>query len=51
MIAFTVSDFHDLIHILKTKPEWKEALRHELLGDEIMRIPEEFLAMQKHFDY
>jgi chromosome segregation ATPase len=48
-MAFTVSDFHDLIHILKTKPEWKEALRHELLGDEILRISEEFHAMQNAF--
>ncbi len=39
MMAFTVNDFRDLLEILRTMPEWKEALRRELLGEEILALP------------
>ena len=38
-MAFTVNDFRDLLEILRTMPEWKEALRRELLGEEILELP------------
>lgn len=38
-MAFTVNEFRDLLEILRTKPEWKEALRRELLGEEILSLP------------
>ncbi|MFN4293036.1 MAG: hypothetical protein ACK4JD_02780 [Thermoflexales bacterium] len=38
-MAFTVSDLQDLLEILRTKPEWKEALRRELLGEELLALP------------
>ena len=38
-MAFTVDDFKDLLEILRTMPEWKEALRRELLGEELLALP------------
>jgi len=38
-MAFTVNDLRDLLEILRTMPEWKEALRRELLGEEILSLP------------
>jgi len=38
-MAFTVNDFRDLLEIIRTMPEWKEALRRELLGEEILSLP------------
>ena len=38
-MAFTVNDLRDLLEILRTMPEWKEALRRELLGDELLALP------------
>jgi hypothetical protein len=38
-MAFTVNDFRDLLEILRTMPEWKEALRRELLGEEFLALP------------
>jgi hypothetical protein len=38
-MAFTVNDFRDLLEILRTMPDWKEALRRELLGEEILELP------------
>ena len=39
-MAFTVNEFRDLLEILRTMPEWKEALRRELLGEEILALPD-----------
>lgn len=36
--ALTVNDFSDLLEILRTKLERKEALRRELLGEEILSL-------------
>ena len=38
-MAFTVNDLRDLLEILRMMPEWKEALRRELLGDELLALP------------
>lgn len=38
-MAFTIEEFRDLLEILRTKPEWKEALRRELLGEELLLLP------------
>jgi len=38
-MAFTVDDFRDLLEIIRTMPEWKEALRRELLGEELLSLP------------
>lgn len=39
IMAFTVSDLHDLISLLEQKPEWKVELRKVLLGDELLQMP------------
>ncbi|MCS6774695.1 MAG: hypothetical protein NZ693_11370, partial [Thermoflexales bacterium] len=31
--------FRDLLEIIRTKPEWKDALRRELLGEELLALP------------
>ncbi|GIV84789.1 MAG: hypothetical protein KatS3mg052_1796 [Candidatus Roseilinea sp.] len=38
-MAFTVNEFRDLLEILRTRPEWKEELRRELLGEELLSLP------------
>lgn len=40
LMAFTVNEFRDLLEILRTKPEWKAKLRRELLGEELLALPE-----------
>jgi seryl-tRNA synthetase len=39
-MAFTVNEFRDLLNILRTMPEWKAELRRELLGEELLALPE-----------
>ena len=39
-MAFTVSDFEDLLGLLRQYPEWREALRRELLTSEILALPQ-----------
>ena len=49
-MAFTVEDYHDLVGLLADHPEWKEELRHLLLSDELLALPEivrELAAAQK----
>lgn len=38
-MAFTVNDIQDLLSILRSKPEWREAVRNEVLGDELLSLP------------
>jgi len=37
--VFTVEDFHDFVHILHERPEWREELRRLVLTDEILELP------------
>ncbi|MDQ7030817.1 MAG: hypothetical protein Q9O62_14115 [Ardenticatenia bacterium] len=39
-MAFTVHDFHDLVRLLKAYPEWQAELRHLLLSEEILALPD-----------
>ena len=39
-MAFTVEDYRDLVQLLREHPEWRSELRRELLGDELLRLPE-----------
>ena len=39
-MPFTVEDFHDLVRILEEKPEWRAALRRQVLTDELLALPE-----------
>ncbi|MDR7444351.1 MAG: hypothetical protein QN208_07085 [Armatimonadota bacterium] len=38
-MAFTVKDFQSLLRLLDRKPEWKDALRTSLLGEEFLALP------------
>ena len=38
-MAFTVSDFEDLVRLLGEHPEWQARLRPVILGEEILQIP------------
>jgi outer membrane murein-binding lipoprotein Lpp len=38
-MAFTVSDFQDLLHVLDEHPEWRAELRRRLLGDDLLELP------------
>jgi predicted RNase H-like nuclease (RuvC/YqgF family) len=38
-MAFTVSDFNDLLRLLEEHPEWRAELRRVLLGIEILELP------------
>ena len=35
----TINDIADLYRILDERPQWKEALRHQLLGPELLAVP------------
>lgn len=39
-MAFTVSDFQDLMRLLREHPEWKAELRQQILDEEFLRLPE-----------
>lgn len=38
-MAFTVTEFRDLVRILRVEPEWREELRRLVLTDELMKLP------------
>ncbi|MFN0071905.1 MAG: hypothetical protein ACKVVP_10510 [Chloroflexota bacterium] len=38
-MAFTVSDFHDLVRMLEAQPEWRDDLRRLLLTEELLTLP------------
>jgi hypothetical protein len=38
-MAFTVSDFEDLVGLLAQHPEWRERLRPLVLGEELLAVP------------
>ncbi len=39
-MAFTVTDFHDLVRLLEAHPEWRAELRRLVLSEELLRLPE-----------
>jgi hypothetical protein len=39
-MAFSVSDYQDLLNLLREHPEWKAELRQEILDEEFLRLPE-----------
>lgn len=40
-MAFTVSDFQDLLRLLREKPEWQAELREILIGHDLAAIHEQ----------
>ena len=41
-MSFTPDDFHALIRIIETHPEWRADLRRLLLSDELLLLPGQF---------
>lgn len=39
-MAFTISDFYDLLHLLEQQPEWRAELRRLLLTEELLSLPQ-----------
>jgi predicted RNase H-like nuclease (RuvC/YqgF family) len=39
-MAFAVEEFRDLLALLREHPEWKAELRREILGEELLSLPE-----------
>jgi uncharacterized coiled-coil protein SlyX len=39
-MAFTVSDFHDLVRLLDQHPEWRAELRRLILTEELLSLPQ-----------
>jgi len=38
-MAFTVTDFADLIQLLNAHPEWRAELRRQILDEEFLKLP------------
>ena len=38
-MAFTVTDFHDLMNLLEQQPDWRHQLRNVLLPDDLLATP------------
>ena len=45
-MPFTVEDFHDLIQLLETHPEWRSDLRRLVLTDELLALPQQLAMLQ-----
>ena len=44
-MAFTVSDFHDLVALLEQHPEWRADLRRLVLTEELLALPDMVRAL------
>ncbi|MBI2568049.1 MAG: hypothetical protein HYV63_13555 [Candidatus Schekmanbacteria bacterium] len=49
-MPFTVSEFRDLVQLLKTMPEWKEELRRLILTDELLALPASVERLEEKVD-
>lgn len=45
-MPFTVDDFHDLLHILQERPEWRDELRRVVLTDELLALPTQIAELR-----
>ncbi len=45
-MTFGVEDFHDLIRLLETRPEWRADLRRLVLSDELLALPEQIALLR-----
>jgi GGDEF domain-containing protein len=49
-MAFTITDFHDLVRLLEQHEEWRKELRRLLLTDELLNLPNAFREFHKLVD-
>ena len=40
-MPFTADEFHDLIRLVESHPEWRAELRRLVLTDELLALPEQ----------
>ena len=40
-MPFTMDDFHDLIRLIETRPEWRAELRRLVLTEELLAVPDQ----------
>src|SRR5215471_14536580 len=45
-MTFGVDDFHDLIRLLETRPEWRADLRRFVLTDDLLALPEQIALLR-----
>jgi len=45
-MSFTVDDFHDLIRLVETRPEWRAELRRLVLTNELLTVPDQLAALR-----
>lgn len=45
-MPFTTEEFHDLVRLVETHPEWRAELRRLVLTDEILLLPEQLTALR-----
>ncbi|HSX81831.1 MAG TPA: hypothetical protein VLQ80_25105, partial [Candidatus Saccharimonadia bacterium] len=46
-MPFTVDEFHDLIRLVESHPEWRAELRRLVLTDELLTLPEQVGALTR----
>jgi hypothetical protein len=47
-MPFAVEDFHDLLRILKERPDWREELRRQVLTDELLSLPQQVAELRAY---
>jgi hypothetical protein len=45
-MPFTMDDFHDLIRLIETRPEWRAELRRLVLTEELLAVPDQLAALR-----
>ena len=45
-MPFTTDDFHDLIRLIETRPEWRAELRRLVLTEELLAAPDQLAALR-----
>ena len=46
----TINSQEDFLRALSENPQWKDAVRAQILGDELLQLPVQFYAFEKRFD-
>jgi hypothetical protein len=46
----TINSQEDFLRALSENPQWKDAVRVQILGEELLQLPVRFGAFEKRFD-
>jgi hypothetical protein len=47
-MPFSVEEFRDLVRILEERPEWRSELRHFILTDQLLALPEQMTELRAY---